>query len=250
MQNSHKYRFINLDCIDSTNRFAKELDGGENTVIIANRQTAGRGRLGRTFHSLTDGIYMSIILRPTLTADKITLITTATAVAVSRAIDDVFDVKTSIKWVNDIYLYDKKVCGILCENVLSTSPKAQNKTIVGIGINLSSDDGDFPDEIKDIAGFILSKRCSPKLRQALINKILDNFSEIYEAISDRKFLDEYRRRLFIIGQRVLVNFSNKNFPATVLGLNDNANLIVRDDQDNIHTLTGGEVSLKIEKQDN
>ena len=105
--------------LDSTNRYLKELaakDARPGTVIIANRQSAGRGRLGRKFFSPGEkGIYMSILLRPDIPLERAVLITSMAAVAVARAIERVSGIEAKIKWVNDIFLKGKKVCGILTE---------------------------------------------------------------------------------------------------------------------------------------
>ncbi len=240
-----KYSFIYLDSVDSTNRYAKELDAAENTVIIARQQTAGRGRLGRSFLSLTDGIYMSVILYPTLFPETITLITTAAAVAVSRAIDEICGVKTDIKWVNDIYLSGKKVCGILCENMLSTSCDTPHKTVLGIGINLSDKMGALPKEIENIAGFVFNGEYNQNLKQNLIIKILDNFFIFYKNLEKKEFLEEYHKKLFIIGKTVTVSCGEDTFTANVIGLDDNAHLIVQKSDGSQHILGAGEVSLKL-----
>ena len=108
--------FFAFKKIDSTNIYAKNLaknGADEGTVLIAREQTDGKGRLGRTFSSKRGGLYFSVILRPKNTLNDTVFITTAAAVAAARAIESVADKKCEIKWVNDIYITGKKVCGIL-----------------------------------------------------------------------------------------------------------------------------------------
>ena len=141
------------DSVGSTNDIAKDLgkSGTKQALIIASEQTKGRGRRGRSFFSPNgSGIYMSILLRPEHSSDIIPLLTTASAVAVSKAIKSVTNINTSIKWINDLYINFKKVCGILCEASF-TSDNKLDFIIVGIGININEPNGGFPEELSNIA---------------------------------------------------------------------------------------------------
>lgn len=150
------------DTLPSTNDKAKELaakGAPHGTVIIAGSQTNGRGRMGRSFYSPSGtGLYMSIILRPDISAELATCLTAVSAVAVHKTLYSLFNKETEIKWVNDLLLDSKKVCGILAEgaplrSVSNTSPNAFaaiEYIVIGIGINLS--DSGFPSELAGIAG--------------------------------------------------------------------------------------------------
>ena len=145
-----------LQSVTSTNDYLKQKalsSAKEGTVVVANEQTNGKGSKGRSFISLNGGIYMSILVRPDFQNFDTTLITSLTAVAVSDSIEEKCGKKTQIKWVNDVLLQNKKVCGILCESVFASDNKPEF-VIVGIGINFSKPKDDFPDEIKDIATYI------------------------------------------------------------------------------------------------
>ena len=137
--------------VTSTNTILKEMaeqGAKEGTVIIAEEQTAGRGRTGKQFYSPKGtGIYISILLRPDIPAEESLFLTTSAAVATARAIEDVSDKRALIKWVNDIYLEDKKACGILTEGAFNVETGKLDYAIVGIGINVCIPDGGFPDNI-------------------------------------------------------------------------------------------------------
>ncbi len=240
------YEFIMLDTVDSTNTYAKRLaeDGArENTVVISRRQSCGRGRLGRSFFSDTDGIYMSVILRPRVSPEYVPLITTAAAVAVSAAIDEVCGEKTGIKWVNDIFLNGKKICGILTEG--SFEHGMTRYAVLGIGINLCGKRDDLPEGISDIAGFIYETEYPDGLKEKLIAKILENFSVYYKNLTDKAFLEEYRRRSILIGRTVECISADNVFSATVTGIDDNAGLMVKKEDGSPAVLSAGEVSLRL-----
>ena len=134
--------------VDSTNLVAKKMaleQAPHGTVVLAEEQTAGRGRMGRSFHSPAgSGIYMSFILRPNLTSNDAVLITTAASVAVARAIEEVTHIHTGIKWVNDVYMNGKKICGILTEALTDFESGGIESIILGIGINFSTAVSSFP----------------------------------------------------------------------------------------------------------
>ena len=144
--NSDFYDIEHIKSVTSTNDIVKELakDGNdEGYVLIADSQTQGKGRLSRSFYSPDNsGIYMSILLRPKLQAKDFPLITTCCAVAVAKAIEKVCKIDAKIKWVNDIYISGKKVCGILVESGISND---SSFAVVGIGVNVSVPKDNFPD---------------------------------------------------------------------------------------------------------
>ena len=142
------FSFHIYDLIDSTNIRMKEFaENGEPewSVVISGSQTMGKGRLGRTFFSPSDtGIYMTILLRPFISPEDTTKITTAMAVAVAETIEDISGEKTDIKWVNDIYISDKKVCGILTESSFDAKTNSLKYSFVGVGINVYNPSDNFP----------------------------------------------------------------------------------------------------------
>ena len=236
------------DCVNSTNDIAKEL--GKNDIrqalVIASEQTKGRGRRGRSFFSPNgSGIYMSILLRPTHSADIIPLLTTASAVAVSEAIETVTNIKTSIKWINDIYIDYKKVCGILCEAAFSGNNNL-DFVIVGIGINIKNPLGGFPDEISDIAASLFGNEApSEEIMCKLCAEITNNIFKYSEKILDRTYINDYRKRLFMLGKEVVVISPTESYTATPIDIDDNAHLIIKTSDGTIKTINAGEISLKI-----
>lgn len=233
--------------LESTNTLLKELaiaGEPEGKVVIAEEQTGGRGRFGRTFYSpAKTGIYMSILLRPKMTAEDSLFITTSTAVAVARAIEKVAHCEAKIKWVNDIYCQGKKVCGILTEAAVDFESGGLEYAVVGIGINILEPEDDFPEELKNIATSILgNKNYSPTLRSQLVAEILNNFFEYYYNSKDKEFLEEYRNRSFLLGKDILVISGDKKERALAMDIDDSGQMIVKLLDGTIKTLVSGEVS--------
>lgn len=233
--------------VTSTNTLAKELaakGAREGTVMIAREQTEGRGRMGRSFYSpQASGIYFSIILRPKLSVEDSLLITTAVAVAVAQAIEAIAKTEASIKWVNDIFVGDKKVCGILTEASLNFENGGLEYAVVGIGINIETKD--FPEEIKKIAGSIFQdKPDNTPVTSMLVAEVLNNISNCMNSLTDKKYLDEYRKRSFLIGKEVFVIKGKDITPAKAIGIDDKARLLVEFEDQTQEALLSGEVSVR------
>ena len=229
--------------LESTNKTAKELaaDGApDGTVVIAEQQIGGRGRLGRTFYSPPgSGIYMSVILRPKLDTDHTLLLTSAAAVAVARAIGSEFGIFAGIKWVNDIYISDKKVCGILTEGGLNFETGGFDYVVIGIGVNVTT--AYFPEEIRDIASAITPDQAD---RARLIASILSELETIYKELPNADFMLDYRARSIVIGHDVWVIRGDDRYKANVLDVNSFGNLLVRDENGEIREISTGEVSIR------
>ena len=236
--------------VTSTNSILRqkaEQGAREKTIIIANEQTAGRGRRGRGFFSPSEsGIYMSLLLRPDIEPEQSVLVTTCAAVAVSKAIEKIFSVQTGIKWVNDIYIADKKVCGILTESVINTNNGKSDYIILGIGVNLYPPKSGFPEEIRDIASSVLSNGQSDlDERCILAAEILNQFFKMYPLLSNKKIYNEYRKRLFILGKEVHVITLNEAYNAKVVDLDAQYRLCVDLENGEKRWLNSGEVSTKL-----
>lgn len=237
------------DVVDSTNTQLKiEAGNGapEGRVIIANEQTAGRGRMNRSFYSPSNtGVYMSILLRPKITAQESLFLTTAAAVAVANSIEKVSGCDAKIKWVNDIFCNDRKVCGILTEATLDIESGGLQYAVVGIGINITAPKDDFPSELDGVATSIFDNDgYYVEAKSKLVALILDEFWQYYQDISSRNFLDEYRRRSNIIGKEVSVHYANKVERALVLGIDDQCHLTVKTANGAVKSLSSGEVSIR------
>ncbi len=229
---------------DSTNSILKKeatSPSFPNRVIIAEQQTGGRGRLGRSFHSPSQsGIYMSLLIRPE--KEDIGLITAFTAVAVCNALEKVTGEKFEIKWVNDIYKNGKKICGILAE--AGATDGEVNYIIVGIGINVYSPEGGFPKDIENIAGSVFD-RSNPNengedLRNRIIGEIINNF---YSYTPD--FVSEYRRKSCVIGKNVTVHQGNDSKKAFVLDIDPSCRLLVEYENGSTEALSFGEISIRL-----
>ena len=237
-----------LKKVDSTNTYLKnaaekgEIDG---SVIIAETQTAGKGRLGRHFYSEKGGLYMSILVRPNMPTERSLFITTGTAVAVSRAIEKICEKNVGIKWVNDIFLNGKKVCGILAEGASDFETGRLQYAVVGIGINVTEPKGKFNKEIADIATAIYDKDEPYGIKNRLAAEILNQFSEIMKAPDDKTVIDEYRARSIIIAKEVNIIENGEVKSATVVDIDDTAAIILKTDDGKIIKKTSGEISIKV-----
>jgi len=223
-------KIIVLDSIDSTNNYAKQLaeQGAEHgTIVIANEQTAGKGRMGRTFSSPKNtGIYMSFILRPQIAIEAVQLLTSYLAVIVSDALDSVCGCSTAIKWVNDIMLNDKKICGILTEAAISCESASFRYIIAGIGINTGTVKDAFDPELLEIASSIEDETGKHVKRSELIAAVINRLDEKINSLSSGMFIEEYRRRSWILGRDVIVTKNGKDTEAHAEDIDETAGLIV------------------------
>lgn len=237
-----------LKTVDSTNNYAKVLaqnGAPQGTVVIAEEQTAGKGRLGRKFYSpASTGIYMSIIVRPQMSVEKSLMITTGTAVVVSEAIEKISYLPTQIKWVNDIYAGDRKLCGILTEASIDCESGGLEYAIVGIGINVSTVKDSFPEELGNIATSIFPHRSPRPIRSSLIGEILNEFFSSLDSFSDGAHMKQYRERSMLIGRDINVIKGSEIIPAKAIDIDDDASLVVRYTTGEIANLSSGEVSVR------
>ena len=241
-------KVIVLDDIDSTNNYLKKLaeDGEkENTVVIAKHQSGGKGRMGRSFFSPKSGLYMSILLRPNFSAEKSLFITTATAVAVSDAIDSLSDKSSSIKWVNDVFIDSKKVCGILTEASIDFETGGLSYAVVGLGVNLYHPADGFPEDIKNIAGTVFDSEISGDEKAKFAAEIINGFFNIYNNFENSDFMKRYKSKSFILGKKINVIKGDKKIPASAIDLDDEARLLVEYETGERESLFSGEVSIKL-----
>ena len=234
--------------IDSTNTEAKKRAvsfASHGSVIISEEQTAGRGRRGRSFFSPKGlGIYMSFILRPDVNSQDSVLITTATSVAVSRAIEKVTGIKCQIKWVNDLYYQNKKVCGILTEAVSNFETGEIDSIILGIGVNFCFDTDTLPNDLKDIAGSLYTTKPESVTRNMLCAHIINEVMTICDHLNERVFLTEYKEKSMVLGKMVYVIGQDDKVPALAMDLDSSGGLIVRFESGEVKTLNSGEISIR------
>ena len=241
----HRVPVVVRTTVDSTNKVAAAMaleEAIHGTTVIASEQTAGRGRRGRSFYSPKDtGLYMSIIIEPTFDVSKTVLVTAAIAVAVSKAIDEITGLSSSIKWVNDVYIEDKKVCGILTEAISDFETGQIHRIVVGVGINCRTED--FPPD----AGANPGSLGGNVPRGKLAAKIINNFLDIVDSIENRQFITEYRNRSMLLGKEINI-FPSMDAPpeaATALDINQDGELIVEMIHGEKRTLSTGEVSIRL-----
>ena len=231
-------RIIRLDVTDSTNAEARRLSQGatkQPALIIAREQSAGRGRLGRSFFSPADtGLYATLLYYPERPVAELTGLTCAAALASAKAIEQLCGISSQIKWVNDLYLGGRKVCGILCESFGTPHGTA---IAVGIGINLTTED--FPDNLDGIAGSLQAK-IDPEV---LALRICEHLLPYLQSGDNALWLDGYRARFMLRGMRVSCITADGTFPATALDVTDEGSLKVQADDGKMHILYAGEVSI-------
>lgn len=232
------------DTIDSTNNEAKRHNhaGLRYSLYISESQTAGRGRLGRSFYSPENtGIYMSLVYKVDITAiENPMLITLKAAVAVCSAIEELTGLNLGVKWVNDIYLNNRKICGILAEGITNPKTGIPDYVVVGIGINVSTKA--FPKDIQNKAASLGVSCDRNRMAAAVINRLIP----LYDNMNDSSFLEEYRRKSIVLGRKVEFEKNGSVLQGEAVGIADNGGLIVKTEDGNTHTISSGVVEMNFD----
>lgn len=215
------------------------------SVLIAEHQSAGRGRLGKSFFSPErSGIYLSLVYIPEASqVPDTSLFTPLAAVCVCRALENL-GIESAIKWVNDVFVDGKKVCGILTEGCMGTNDSDLSAVIAGVGINLYEAESGFPEEIRNTAGCLPNGKSIDKnaLTASLISLMIDAFSG---AADYRVLMEEYKSRSFILGKTVTVISPRETYEAEAVDISGEGHLIVRDASGTQRELLSGEISLRL-----
>ena len=237
------------DCISSTNDEAKTLakaGAAEGTVVVAAAQTAGRGRLGRSFHAPAGlGVYFSVILRPNCPPEQLFHLTCAAAVAACNAVENCAALRPQIKWTNDLVVGKKKLGGILTE--LSVNEQGLiDWAIIGIGINCRHRPEDFPPELQDIATSLLQvteKAISPALLAA---HLMVSIHHIRQQLFSQKtqIMDAYRQDCMTLNQQVVLLRGDEKRYGTALDIDPDGGLVVHFEDGSIQTVQSGEISVR------
>lgn len=256
----------NSDCnikiyksIDSTNNEAKRLvmnDCGYGTVIFSEEQTAGKGRRGKDFVSPKgDNIYASFILEPMIDVENSLLVTVGASVAVARAVNKIgekngVNYDPGIKWVNDLYLNDKKFCGILTEATTDLESGEIQNLILGIGIDINSDVTMYPKELHDVVGSInIISGHRNFMAATLINEVFGIQKELIDysnGLGDEpRFMKEYRERSIVIGHDIYVIRDDTKVEARAIDIDKRGGLIVKYKTGETDTLSTGEISIRV-----
>lgn len=229
--------------IDSTNDEAKRLLADGKTgpaLIVAEGQSAGRGRQGKQFYSPErEGIYMTFSFPSALPLASAVSLTTASAVAVYLAIRDLTGIETDIKWVNDIYLGGRKICGILTEAISDFEAGCARHILIGIGLNYTTEE--FPAELRDTAA-ALHPAGIP--RNLMVARIVDRLFDVIGNLGDERYLDIYRSRSMVIGRDVTYYYNGEAYDARAVDIDEDGGLIVEDARGNRTVLNSGEVTLR------
>lgn len=240
-------RLVVEQTLVSTNLTAKRLaaEGAPHgTLVIADSQTGGRGRRGRSFASPPGtGLYLSMVLRSALPMQSAVLVTSAAAVAVCRAVERVCGKRLSIKWVNDLYTNGKKCCGILTEAAADVESGGVDYLVVGVGVDLFTPKDGWPPELAYVAAPVLApgetvNRC--RLAAAIGDALLD----VCGALPDASFMEEYRARCFVPGRDIRILQNGQSRPAHALSVTDDGRLRVRLPDGGEELLSFGEISIR------
>ena len=235
--------------IDSTNTRAKELaraNALHGTVLIADSQTGGRGRLGRSFHSpAASGIYMSVIIRPNCRPDQLMHLTCAAAVAACDAVEKATGIRPGVKWINDLVYGRRKLAGILTELGL-TSNGMVDYAIIGIGINCSQKEGDFPEEIQNIATSLEMIAERPVDRAKIAAALIEELEKISRVLisGQEELMRRYQADCVTLGQRISLLRGDVVRHGQAMQLDAQGGLVVRFDDGHTETVNSGEVSIR------
>ena len=241
-----------MESTTSTNDLAKIYANQNSTtpaIFISEEQTAGRGRLGRTFISpAKSGLYISLCLFPTVALEDLSLITCATAVACIETIEQLTGKSLDIKWVNDLFYREKKVGGILTEVISDFESQQVQALIVGIGINLIDSPQSFPKELHSIVGSVFSSKEeyneSSFNRNHFIAQFLEKWTFYYQNLSKRDFIESYKEHSNVIGKSIKVIEGNQVYHAYAKDIDENGHLIIEKQDNTLHSLSYGEVSIR------
>ena len=236
-----------LNTVDSTNDYLKRSaqTAQDCSFVIAKSQSGGRGRRGNTFYSPPDGgVYISMFIKPKeLKACDAPLVTTAAAAAVCLAAEKTFGLNLQIKWINDIFKDKKKVCGILTEASTNFENGIVEYIIVGIGINVYPPKESYPEQLKPIIGTLCDK---PTARSRLCGELINGLIDKLYNLENRSFIDEYKKRLFVLGQNIIVKSASGDYEAVARDITQNCELIVTDKNNRTRILNSEEISIKAE----
>ncbi len=244
---SQKLNITVFQELDSTNSYLKKLGSQgekENQLVIALSQTGGRGRMGRSFYSPNGtGIYFSLLLHPEFSAEKSLLLTVMASVSVAETVMNYNSNDVKIKWVNDVYIDGKKVCGILTEGAINAN-KMLDYAVVGIGINVTAPENGFPDDIKDIATAIFPGNTEENIKEKIVADVVNKFFDMYNGI-DMDFVNRYKQYSYLTGKEINIISGENTRPATVIDITDECHLLVKNANGEIEEISSGDVSVRV-----
>ncbi len=235
-----------LSEVVSTNTLAMEMaakGAPEGTVVIAETQTGGKGRLGRKWISPKGNLYLSVILRPDIPLRKAPLITLTGAVAVALAIRKKCSAEAFIKWPNDIFIGGRKVSGLLTE--MSAEQDRVRHIVLGIGVDVNMDPGELPAEVRPLATTLAAETGEKIDRTALVQQLLREIDHWYEVflLTGQDILREWLSLNMTVGNRIFVSGAGETLEGLAQGIDDEGRLIVRLDDGSLRTVAAGDVTI-------
>lgn len=243
---NNEYKIEFYEEIDSTNTLLKNMicdKKNDVSCVIAKSQTRGKGTQGRSFFSYNGGIYLSLKISPEMISSNSELVTIVTAVAVLKAIKKITKIKCGIKWVNDIFLKDKKVGGILTEGEFDKSTNKLKYIIVGIGINLFQPKEDFPKALEGNYSTLLNSEFDEKIYLDLITEIIKNCYKNYKVLNSKKHIKIYKKNLVFKRKEIVYTENGIDLKGKLLGIDNKAHLIIKV-QGKIKKIFAGQISIK------
>lgn len=243
-------KLVLLKQVDSTNSYAKKLaeqPDSDGTVVVAETQTQGKGRMYRHFYSpLREGVYFSVVLHPDIHLDELNLLTLTAALSVVEAVEALTGTRPQIKWPNDVVWNGKKLCGILTESSVENETGRVQYTVSGIGINVNN--RGFPDELKQtacslrqIGGRAFSRR---QVIAAVLGRLERFLADDWFLRHREEMLDEYRRDVALIGKEIDLIYPRGKVHGKVLGIDAKGGLLVRTETRGDTVIYSGEVSVR------
>lgn len=232
--------------VASTNTLAMELAGqgaAEGTVVVAETQTGGKGRLGRKWVSPKGNLYLSVILRPNIPTHKAPLITLMGAVAVASAIRTTCGLEAGIKWPNDVLISGRKVCGLLTE--MSAEQDRIRHIVLGIGVDVNMELGELPPEVRSLTTTLAAEAAVKINRTALFQQVLRDLEHWYQKFlnNDADVLDEWKKLNMTIGNRVAVSGAGEALDGLAQGVDHEGRLIIKLDNDTLRAVAAGDVTI-------
>lgn len=238
---------VTLPQVGSTNDELKRMaaqGAPQGTVVITDKQTAGKGRLGRSFYSPRSGVYLSLLLRPEKAPEQTLFYTVAAANAVCRAVEKISGRQAQIKWVNDVYLSGRKICGILAEGSLSNG--SSDWVVLGIGTNITSPEAGFPEDIAWRAGAVFENGEAPaNVSELYAAELIRHLCGLCFGGSMSAVIDEYRSRSLMIGREITAVSAGGERDCRAVSITDDAGLEVEYPHGSREVLRTGEVSVKL-----